>query len=103
MKDLQLQVRNFVHEHELNTDPEWRALDIVSEMGEVAKEILKTTDYGKKEPKYRKEIELEIGDVLFSIMCLANSYEIDIEKALDKSMKKYMHRIVNKGKLESGF
>lgn len=39
-----------------------RILDIQSELGELAKEVLKSTNYGKKELVITKELELELGD-----------------------------------------
>lgn len=51
----------------MESPPEYRLLDAMSELGEVSKEILKGTDYGKKPLEYREEIKGEIGDVLFSL------------------------------------
>jgi NTP pyrophosphatase (non-canonical NTP hydrolase) len=90
---MQDKVREFVAKHNLKTTPEIRLLDAVSEMGEVAKELIKMTDYGKNPPTYRKEIEEELGDLLFSILCLANHYDIIIDRALDKVLAKYEERL----------
>ncbi|MCD6575714.1 MAG: MazG-like family protein [Nanoarchaeota archaeon] len=95
--EIQEKVREFVEENNLECSPEHRALDLVSEIGEVAKEILKTTDYGTKEREYRKELEDEMGDVLFSLIALANTFNIDLEKALNKALDKYQKRMAEKG------
>ena len=39
---------------------------------------------------------MELGDVLFSIITIANAFEIDLEEALNKVLKKYEKRM-NKG------
>ena len=35
-----------------------------------------------RQPKHKKKREIEIGDVLFSTICIANTLDIDIEQAL---------------------
>ncbi len=65
------------------------ALDIQSELGEVAKEILKMTDYGRKPFIYREEVKPEIGGLLFSLIALANSLDVDLEEALEIVLEKY--------------
>ena len=41
------------------------------------------------------KLELEIGDLIFSIITLSNSLEVNIENALDRSLKKYNKRLAN--------
>ena len=43
LKDLQLKIRQFCEEHHLECSSEHRTLDLVSEVGEFSKEILKST------------------------------------------------------------
>ncbi|NOX71962.1 MAG: nucleotide pyrophosphohydrolase [Candidatus Micrarchaeota archaeon] len=92
-EDLQKKVKEFCRQHNLDAPAEHRVLDALSELGEVAKEILKMTDYGKRKPEYRKEIENELGDLLFSIIALANSFDVDLGQALDMALKKYEQRL----------
>jgi NTP pyrophosphatase (non-canonical NTP hydrolase) len=73
-----------------------RILDITSELGELAKEYLKVTNYGTKPFKYNINFELEFGDVFYSIFSLASELNIDAEKALDRSLEKYRSRIERK-------
>jgi NTP pyrophosphatase (non-canonical NTP hydrolase) len=35
----------------------------------------------------------EMGDVLFALMCLANSTGVDLEAALDRALDKYRERM----------
>lgn len=102
MKDLQNKVQEFVKKHNLTHIPEISALDLVSEMGEVAKEILKSGNYGKITPQKSGEMESELGDALYSLITLANSLNIDLDKALNLVLKKYEKRIKNSNSAGSG-
>jgi NTP pyrophosphatase (non-canonical NTP hydrolase) len=94
--EFQKEVNLFAKKHRLEMKPEFIALDLVSEIGEIAKEILLMSDYGRRESNFRKEIVLEIGDAFYSLINLANYYEIDLSKALDSVLKKYEKRISGK-------
>lgn len=66
---------------------------ITEEVGELAREINHT--YGEKPKKSSEEekaIEEELGDVLFVLICLANSLNINMEEAHDLVMKKFNTR-----------
>jgi NTP pyrophosphatase (non-canonical NTP hydrolase) len=93
MKELQTRIKAFTKNHNLESPIEHRVLDTVSEIGEVAKEVLKMTDYGREEPQYRKELSSELGDVLYSLITIANTYDIDLEDSLENALKKYMKRL----------
>lgn len=69
-----------------------RLLDISSELGELNKEYLKATKYGTQNFTHSQDFELEFGDVLYSLFCLANETGIDAETALDKVLEKYKNR-----------
>lgn len=98
MKEIQRNVNEFVTEHQLHTDPTSRLLDLVSEVGEVAKEVLKGSHYGQTEFMLdRKKWTEEVGDVLFSLVCLANSTDVDLESALQDVLDKYRERLKSKG------
>ncbi len=93
MKNLQTKVAEFITANGLDTGAEFRALDLVSEVGEVAKEILKMTDYGKAEARPREELKGELGDVLFALVALANQLDVDLEEALEIVLDKYALRL----------
>lgn len=66
---------------------------MTEELGELAREI--NHYYGekpKKESEQPKAIEEEIGDVLFVLICLANSLRIDLQSAHDLVMEKFATR-----------
>ena len=46
-RDLQDQAARFVQAHGLEASPGVRLLDLVSEVGEVAREVLRSADYGR--------------------------------------------------------
>lgn len=66
---------------------------ISEEVGELAREI--NHRYGPKAKKATEsdtDLELEVGDVLFALICLANSIDIDLEQALTRTLAKYRAR-----------
>lgn len=79
--------------HGLETDAVHRALDVVSEVGEVAKEVLRATQYGTTRFATSDGWEAEVGDVAFSIICPANTTGVDLEKSVLKALKRYAERI----------
>ncbi|MDQ0257452.1 NTP pyrophosphatase (non-canonical NTP hydrolase) [Evansella vedderi] len=66
---------------------------LTEEMGELAREI--NHFYGekpKKETEGEKTIDQEIGDLFFVLICLANSLDVDMDKAFDLVMEKFRTR-----------
>jgi len=94
MKNLQQKIKLFCDQNKLNSSIEHRVLDTMSELGEVAKEILKMSDYGRSKIQYNEKLKMELGDVLYSIITVANSFDIDLEEALNKVLKKYEKRLI---------
>ena len=70
-----------------------RLLDIQSEMGELVKEYLKGSKYGTADFILHDDFELEFGDLLYSLLSLAQETKIDAEKCLDRVIEKYKARI----------
>jgi NTP pyrophosphatase (non-canonical NTP hydrolase) len=96
MKKLQKKVEIFTKENNMNSSAEFRVLDLVSEIGELSKEILKMTNYGNKKLELSENVKSELGDVFFSLITIANELEIDLEDSLELILDKYQKRI-NKG------
>ena len=66
-------------------DEKMELIFLMEEMGEMAEAIRKIS--GKKENKdMEADLEKEMGDILLSIVTLANRYDIDLEKAFSKTM-----------------
>lgn len=97
IRELQKKIREFSKEHHLDSNPEYKILDTVSELGEVAKEMLKMTDYGKKDREFRNEVKSELGDLLYSVITIANSLDVDLEEAVESALKKYEERLKKGG------
>jgi len=94
LKQLQEKIKEFVEKNHLDSEPDIRFIDLVSEIGEVGKEILKSTDYGKSPLKKSKELELELGDALYSLVVLANKLDINLDEALNLVLNKYEQRLL---------
>ncbi len=90
-------VKEFNEKYMKPLDINIRMHDIVSEAGELAKEVIKGQDYGSKPFEKTDNFEGEIGDCLYSIISLANENGIDAEIALVKAIQKYKDRIEKKG------
>lgn len=93
MKALQEHVRGFVEEHGLEAPVEARLLDLVSEVGELSKEMLKVTRYGRAPFHPPAEWAGELGDVLFALVCVANSTGVDLQQALEAALERYGERL----------
>lgn len=93
MKEIQEKIKKFCKENKLESPPEHRVLDLMSELGEVAKEVLKMTDYGRKPAEFKEEIKSELGDALYSLITIANYFNVDLEEALDMVLEKYKKRL----------
>lgn len=93
MKEIQQKIKVFYKENDMEAPIEHRVLDTMSELGEVAKEILKMSDYGRKPAEYKQELKAELGDVLFSLVTIANTFDVDLEDALSQVLAKYEKRL----------
>ncbi len=99
---MQKKVKDFCNELNLNSSVESRVLDIISELGELSKEILKSNMYGKAQLKIvSDDLKLEIGDLYFSLLCLANQLEIELDGACESVLDKYKKRFATKSSINS--
>ena len=94
-------VLEMVKKCDLETSPELRYIDLTSEMGELGKELLKGSNYGKQDFNKTNNLESEMGDTLFSLTCIANSLDIDLSKTLIGVIQKYNNRFAEKGSIGS--
>jgi NTP pyrophosphatase (non-canonical NTP hydrolase) len=101
MTDWQREVALFTHRHHLRHDAETHALDLVSEVGELAKEVLLATDYGRRPSQSRPELADEIGDALYSLLALAEVCGVDAEDALRAALEKVERRLTERGEAGS--
>lgn len=86
----QREIDDWNQQHE---KPYWEALSILAriteEVGEVAR--LLNHMYGDKPKKLteaRQELDEEIADVMYALICLANREGVDLDTAMDKALTK---------------
>ena len=98
MKQLQTEVDTYISQFkEGYFSPLAMMARLTEELGELAREI--NHYYGEKPKKSdegEKSIEEEIGDVLFVLICLANSLNINLEEAHNYVMNKFNTRDKNR-------
>ena len=97
MDEQQQRVKDLMARYGLGTDPQVRMLDLSSEVGELAKEVLKATGYGTRPLAPTASLEEELGDCLFSLLCVSEALGLDGEKALDQALEKYKARFAEAG------
>ena len=73
--------------------PYWKPLEqlarLTEEVGELAREL--NDRYGAKKKKSSEDqadLEEELGDILFTLICLANSHNIKLDKSFSTIMDK---------------
>jgi NTP pyrophosphatase (non-canonical NTP hydrolase) len=85
-------VARFLDRRDLHAPPAYRLLDLTAEVGELAADATKTSEYGAA-PEALDVNEDELGDALFSLLALAEELEIDAGDALETSLAKYEARL----------
>ena len=89
--------RVFLTRHGLSHTPQIHTLDLVSEVGEIAKALLECSEYGESQSLLTLALEEELGDAFFSLIGLAESLNVDLETALEQALTKYETRLADKG------
>ena len=102
VEELQEAVATAVRWHGLTTDPAARMLDLVSEVGELAKELLESTAYGGSALVPRLAWAEELGDVAFSLFALADATATAVEPAVHGAIAKIDRRVAETGSASSG-
>jgi NTP pyrophosphatase (non-canonical NTP hydrolase) len=100
--DTQARVAEFVERHGLEIPVAFRALDLMAETGEFAKEILKSTSYGRASLQNNAALQDELADTAFALICIANSLGIDLDEAVTRALQKYEIRLEVRGDAGSG-
>jgi NTP pyrophosphatase (non-canonical NTP hydrolase) len=65
---------------------------VVEETGELARELNDRAGYKKKRAPDFTNLGLELADVLFSLVCIANYYHVDLDSAFKDALDKYSKR-----------
>jgi NTP pyrophosphatase (non-canonical NTP hydrolase) len=74
---------------------------VVEETGELAREINDQEGFKKKRSPDNADLSLELADLLFSMICIANYYQIDLDEAFKKVMEKYTNRDMKRWTLKN--
>ena len=94
MKEMQQEVDRYIGQFkEGYFSPLAMMARMTEELGELAREV--NHHYGEKPKKSTEEekaINEELGDLLFVLICFANSLDIDLEEAHDMVMEKFAVR-----------
>ena len=99
---MQKKVRSFWERQNLGGSPEVCDTDLVSEVGELGKELLKRTDYGRHPPTEGSAVQEEIGDYLFSLLALCCALNLARRGAPAAALRKYERRMEEQGNIGSG-
>ena len=75
----------------------WPPLSILARLFEECGEFARLVNhlYGdktKKKDEAEQDLEEEIGDIIYTLICFANSNNIDLDRAVRKSFDKVMRR-----------
>ena len=90
LQDYQKQVDDWVQGYKV---PYWSPLSMLARLSEEVGELARAYNhkYGdkiRKSDEAPDDIEGELGDILFDIICMANSEGIDLDKAISKVIHK---------------
>lgn len=94
LKDVQKEVDDWITQYKLGYFKPFEILArLTEETGELAREINHLYGPKKKKPSEDvKDLAEEMGDIIFTLACLANSHNIDLEQAFQRVMVKYNDR-----------
>ncbi|MFX1393002.1 MAG: nucleotide pyrophosphohydrolase [Promethearchaeota archaeon] len=98
LKDIQHDIDKWVQNHGGYWPPLSMLSAVIEEIGELAREIncLEGFKPKKSTEKNKKDLGEELADLIFSIICLANYYEIDLNEKIKNIFKKYSKRDSNR-------
>lgn len=94
LADIQKRIDNILQGYE---KPYWSPLSniarLVEEVGEVARIVNhRYGDKPKKPTEQADDLEDELADVLWTIICLANQEDIDLDRGLQRAIDKLLVR-----------
>jgi NTP pyrophosphatase (non-canonical NTP hydrolase) len=103
LKDAQRRVDEWISQYEAGYfEPLTNLARLAEEVGELAREI--NHRYGQKTKKPEEpegDLGMEMADILFVLVCMANREGIDLQEAFDRMMGKVEARDENRWKKKS--
>ena len=94
LKEAQTKAHEWISEFEEGYWPPLHNLArLMEEVGELARELNHLYGSKPKRPdESHQELAMELADVLFVLLVIANEQEIDLDEALKRVLKKYRSR-----------
>ncbi|MHA1804334.1 MAG: nucleotide pyrophosphohydrolase [Promethearchaeota archaeon] len=97
LKEFQAKIDEWIASHGGYWPPLSMVVSIMEELGEIAREINHLEGFKpKKASEVPSSLGEELADLMFSIICLANHYKIDLTAYLNNVIKKYDKRDKNR-------
>jgi len=97
LSDFQKKIDDWIQNHGGYWPPLSMLAAIVEELGELAREMNYMEGFKPKKANIKNNgIKEKITDIFFAIICLANYYNIDLERGLRNTLKKYTKRDANR-------
>lgn len=98
MVEMQQEVDDYISQFKVGYfSPLGQMARLSEEVGELAREVNHYHgEKQKKETEDNKSLEEEMGDVLFVVISMANSLDIDLSEAFDQVMAKFNKRDHNR-------
>ncbi len=98
MKKYQKEIDNWFKK---NNWQYWQPLSIMVRLMEECGELARLVNHQfgekkKKQSEKEQDLEDEIGDIIYTLICLANSNKLDLDRAIKKSLNKVIKRDRNR-------
>jgi NTP pyrophosphatase (non-canonical NTP hydrolase) len=97
LNELAIKVDDFIQTQGGYWEPAWMLAALTEELGELSRSLQVFHRVRDKSTSQRSEVTLsdveeECGDIIFALLCLTNSLNIDSENTLIKTLEKFKHR-----------
>ena len=98
LEEIQRDIDDWILKHGGYWPPLSMLSAIMEEFGELAREINYLEGFKPKKSTKKKKTDLgeELADIMFSVICLANYYKVDLTNMLINIIKKYSKRDANR-------
>jgi len=97
LDELAMKVNDFIQTQGGYWEPVWMLAALTEELGELSKSLqvfhnIRDKSISTRSSETFSKVEEECGDILFALLCLTNSLDINLEKTLLNTLKKYKQR-----------
>ncbi len=97
INELTMKVNDFIQTQGGYWEPAWMLAALTEELGELSRSLQVFHNIRDEAILHRSSetfssVEEECGDIFFALLCLTNSLDINLEKTLLNTLKKYKQR-----------